>query len=59
MASLNIGDTITLTDLIEDMEMEGTVVAKITEGSTENYFVSVGVLGKVIKCDDTGKLVEG
>ena len=58
---MDLGDVITLTDLIENMEVQGTVIAKITDDNTNEtqYLVSVGLIGQVIKVDGEGNLVEG
>lgn len=54
--SMNIGDQITVTG-VYDYDLLGTVLGKDTENDT--YLVSIDPLGKVVKLDSEGKIVEG
>lgn len=54
----SIGDVVTITDLVEDIEVEGTVTLIDKTVSPEEYIVSIQPLGMTIKIDDQGKVIE-
>ena len=54
----SIGDVVTITDLIENIEVEGTVTLIDKTVSPEEYVVSIQPLGMTIRIDDQGKVIE-
>lgn len=54
----SIGDVVTITDLVEDIEVEGTVTLIDKTVSPEEYVVSIQPLGMTIKIDSQGKVIE-
>ena len=54
----SIGDTVSITDLIEDKEFEGVVTVIDKTVSPEEYVVSIQPLGMSIKIDNQGKVIK-
>lgn len=54
----SIGDVVTITDLVDDIEVEGKVTLIDKTVSPEEYIVSIQPLGMTIRIDDQGKVVE-
>ena len=54
----SIGDSVTITDLIEDMEFEGIVTVIDKTVNPEEYLVSIQPLGMSVRIDEQGKVVE-
>lgn len=54
----NLGDNITIADLVEDKEFQGVVTVIDKTVDPEEYVVSIQPLGMSIKVDSQGKVIE-
>lgn len=54
----SIGDKVTITDLVEDVEVEGEVTLIDKRGQSDEYIVSIQPLGISVTIDSQGKVIK-